>query len=147
MTAAKQTATPKSAFDFDMNNAFTQFKIPGFDIEAIMATQRKNIEAAAAANQRAFEGMSALVQRQTEVAREVAEGATKAMTDLSAAAPEQRVAKQADYAKSAIEAFMTNGREMFDMASKTADEASALVNARITATLDEGKAAAAAATK
>ena len=32
-----------------------------------------------------------------------------------------------------------NGREMMDMASKTADEAVSLVNARFTASIDETK--------
>ena len=75
---AKTTGT-KSAFDFDMFKVFEQFKIPGFDMDAIMASQRKNVEAAAAANQRAFEGMSALVRRQTEVARETAEAGMKGL--------------------------------------------------------------------
>ena len=141
--SAKQTAA-KPAFDFDMFKSMGQFKAPGFDMEAMMATQRKNMEAAAAANQRAFEGMSAIMSRQAEVVREGAETAMKAVTDLAAASPEDRMAKQADFAKTAYAAFFQNSREVYDMAAKTADETMGLINDRMTATIDESKAAFAA---
>lgn len=142
--SAKQTAK-KPAFDFDMTKAFgdfkmPEFKMPGFDVEAMMATQRKNMEAAAAANQRAFEGVSAIMRLQAEVARESAEGAMKAMSDVAAATPEDRVAKQADMAKTAYASFFSNGKEVYDMAAKTADEAMSLINDRFTANIDESKA-------
>lgn len=137
---AKQTAqTP--AFDFDMFKTFGQFKAPGFDMEAIMATQRKNMEAAAAANQRAFEGVSAIMRRQAEVVRETAEAAMKAANDMAGAAPEDRMAKQADYAKTAYATFVQNGKEVYDMAAKTADESLGLINDRMAATMDESKVA------
>ena len=81
---AKQTAAAKPAFDFDMFKSFGQFKAPGFDFEAMMATQRKNMEAATAANQRAFEGMNAMMSRQAEVVRESTESAMKVASDLAA---------------------------------------------------------------
>ncbi|MEQ9124199.1 MAG: phasin family protein [Alphaproteobacteria bacterium] len=137
---AKTTAA-KPAFDFDMFKSLGQFKAPGFDVEAIMATQRKNLEAAAAANQRAFEGMSAIMRRQAEVARESAEKTMKAMTDVAAASPEERLAKQADFAKTAYASFFQNSKEVYDMAAKTADETIGLINDRFTATIDESKTA------
>jgi len=137
---AKQSAASKPAFDFDMFKTFGQFKAPGFDIESIMATQRKNLEAAAAANQRAFEGMSAIMRRQAEVARESAESTMKAMTDVAACSPEERATKQADFAKTAYTSFFQNSKEVYDMATKTADETIGLINDRMTATIDESKA-------
>lgn len=139
--SAKQTAAKTPAFDFDMFKNFGQMKAPGFDMEAMMATQRKNLEMAAAANQRAFEGVSAIMQRQAEVARDSAETTMKAMTDVAGAAPEERVAKQADFAKSVYESFFANSREVYDMAAKTADETIGLINARVAATIDESKVA------
>ncbi len=137
---AKQTAA-MPAMDFDFMKTFSQFKTPGFDMEAIMATQRKNLEAAAAANQRAFEGMSAIMRRQAEVARESAETAMKAMSDVSAASPEECMSKQADFAKSAYKSMFDNSKEVYDMMSKTADETIGLINDRMTATIDESKTA------
>ena len=107
MTA--KTTAAKPAFDFDMFKSLGQFKAPGFDVEAIMATQRKNLEAAAAANQRAFEGMSAIMRRQAEVARESAEKTMKAMTDVAAAAPEERLGHAAAPDMSLTENAMLTG--------------------------------------
>jgi len=137
MTAAKTAAKP--AFDFDMTKMFGQFKAPGFDIEAMMAAQRKNLEVAAAANQKAFEGITALATRQAEMMREGAETAMKVASEFAAAAPEERATKQADYMKSAYTTAVANGRETYDMASKLADETFAMVNDRVTATMDETK--------
>ena len=139
MSASKQTTTPKPAFDFDMFTAFNQFNAPGFNVDAIMATQRKNMEAMTAAGQSAYEGITALARRQAEVAREAAVFATKAITELAAAPPEERVAKQPELTKTAYIYMFDNGREMMDMAAKTADEAVSLVNARFTASIDETK--------
>jgi phasin family protein len=143
MTTKTATAA-KPVFDFDVFKTMGQFKAPGFDMEAMMATQRKNMEAAAAASQRAFEGMSAIMRRQAEVARESAETTMKAMSECASCAPEERVAKQADFAKSAYTNFFANSKEFYDMAAKTADETMGLINDRMTATIDESKKAFAA---
>ena len=44
-----------------------QFKVPGVDSKAFMESQRKNVEAVAAANKYALEGFQAVVQRQAEI--------------------------------------------------------------------------------
>lgn len=136
--SAKQTAA-KPAFDFDVFKSFGDFKVPGFDMETMMATQRKNMEAAAAANQRAFEGMSAIMTRQAEIVRESAESTMKTISDVAAATPEERMTKQADFAKKAYASMFENGREVYDMAQKTCDESVSLINDRMTATIDETK--------
>ena len=142
--SAKQTAaasTVKPAFDFDMFKSMGQFKTPGFDIEAMMATQRKNMEVAAAANQRAFEGMGAIMRRQAEIVRESTESAMKSFSSAPAGTPDDAMAQQADFAKKAISSFVENTREVFDMAQKTCDETVGLINDRMTATIDESKSA------
>ncbi len=59
-----------SKFDlskFDMTKMMGDVKIPGFDMQAIMDAQRKNIEALNAANQTAVQGIQAVAQRQAEI--------------------------------------------------------------------------------
>ena len=51
----------------DFSKMFSEFKIPGFDMQALVATQRRNIEAVTAANQLAVEGVQAVMRRQTEI--------------------------------------------------------------------------------
>ncbi|MDR5753143.1 MULTISPECIES: phasin family protein [unclassified Caballeronia] len=48
---------------------FQQYKLPGFDVTAILESRRKDVEALAAANQVAFGGMQALRDKQLEILR------------------------------------------------------------------------------
>ena len=41
----------KSFLDYDVTKAFSAFAFPGFSVEAVMAAQRKNVEAFTQANQ------------------------------------------------------------------------------------------------
>ena len=51
----------------EVQNLLQQYKLPGLDMEALAATQKKNIEALTTANRTAVEGLQALARRQTEV--------------------------------------------------------------------------------
>jgi phasin family protein len=46
-----------------------QFKLPGFDVPAIMEARRKDVEALVTANQAALQGMQSLAQKQAEMLR------------------------------------------------------------------------------
>ncbi|GAB3625984.1 hypothetical protein PTE30175_01021 [Pandoraea terrae] len=46
-----------------------QFKLPGFDVPAIMEARRKDVEALVTANQTALQGMQSLGQKQAEMLR------------------------------------------------------------------------------
>jgi phasin family protein len=48
---------------------FQQYKLPGFDVQAILDARRKDVEALAAANRVAFGGMEALRDKQIEILR------------------------------------------------------------------------------
>ena len=61
---------------FDAANPFgeftkmlEQFKLPGFDVPAIMEARRKDVEALVTANQAALQGMQSLAQKQAEMLR------------------------------------------------------------------------------
>lgn len=43
----------------DLSKVFGELRFPGFDVEAIMQTQRKNLEALTEANRLAVEGVQA----------------------------------------------------------------------------------------
>jgi len=85
--------------DFDptkMADEFTkmagQFNLPVFDMDAVMASQRKNIEALTAANKAAVEGMQLVAARQAEILQESLDEATKVVTELSKSGNPQDVA-------------------------------------------------------
>ncbi|HXZ10193.1 MAG TPA: phasin family protein [Paraburkholderia sp.] len=61
---------PDAANPFgDFTKLLEQFKLPGFDVPAIMEARRKDVEALVTANQTAFQGIQSLAQKQAEMLR------------------------------------------------------------------------------
>lgn len=115
-----------------------QYRLPGFDPQEAMASQRKNLEAIAAANRVAVEGAQAIARRQAEILRRTMEEASAAAQELAGAgAPEERAAKQAEIAKRAFEAAIANMRELAEMGAKAQSEAMEQINGRVAESLDE----------
>ena len=78
-------------FDFDVTKMFADFRFRPFDVEALWAAQRRNLEAFTQANQLAAEGMQTLARRQIELTREAFEGFSALLRDLSQpASPEDQ---------------------------------------------------------
>ena len=131
---------PETPEDFDVTKIFADFKVPGVDVDAMLASQRKNIEALAAANRLAFEGVQAVMRRQMEIMRQSIEevvGATKAMTE--AGSPQEKAAAQTELVKDAFERTLSNMRELVEMMGKSNNEAFDLLNKRFAQTMDEVK--------
>src|ERR1700740_413568 len=93
-----------SFFDYDVTKMFADFRFRPFDVEAVWAAQRRNMEALSQANQAAVEGVAAVARRQIEITREAFEGWSALFRDLAQpASPEDRIAKNTEYAKQMIE--------------------------------------------
>src|SRR5579885_3665271 len=56
-------------FETEVGKLFAGFPFAGLDVEAFMASQRKNLEALTQANQVAVQGFQELAKRQVELAR------------------------------------------------------------------------------
>ncbi len=131
-------------FDFDITKMMDvtklmgEFKMPGVDMEAILGSQRKNIEALTAANRLAFEGVQAMMKRQTEILRqtmrEVA-AATQGMTATTS--PQEKLAQQSTLAKETFERAVANMRELSEMVAKSNSEVFELLNVRLGQVMDE----------
>ena len=133
-----------SKFDFskfDFSKALGDVKIPGFDMQAAMDAQRKNIEALTAANQAAVQGIQAVAQRQAEIlSQAISEVSTVAQQLASSGSnPQELTAKQAELARKAFEQALANARELAEMVSKSNTEAFAIINKRVTESLQELK--------
>ncbi|MCC8998469.1 MAG: phasin family protein [Candidatus Contendobacter sp.] len=133
-----------SKFDFskfDLSKALGDVKIPGFDLEAAVAAQRKNIEALTAANQAAVQGLQAVAQRQAEILSQAINEVSTVAQQLSSAGtnPQELTAKQAELARKAFEQALANARELAEMVSKSNTEAFAIINKRVTESLQELK--------
>lgn len=123
---------------FDFTKAADQFKFPGLDAQALVEYQKRNIEAFASANKVALEGAQAVFRRQAEILRQSVEETSKAIAELNAAGtPQDKIVKQAELAKDAYEAALTNLRELSAMASKSNGEAAELISTRVSESFGE----------
>lgn len=127
-----------SFFDFDVTRMMTDFRFRPFDMEALMACQRRNIEALSQANQLAVQGVQAVARRQIEIARQALEDVSALFRDLSQpASTEDRIAKHTEYAKQMLEKSVDHGREITSLAAKAGTEAADVLRRRATEGLDE----------
>jgi len=130
----------KSFLDYDVTKAFSAFSFPGFNVEAVMASQRKNVEAFTQANQLAIEGVQALARRQVELAREAFERAPDFFKELSEpVAPQERIAKNAEIAKATFEKNIATAKELGALVTKANVEAFEVLTKRFTESFEELK--------
>ena len=136
--AANTTSTTKNGL-FDVTKIMGDFRVPGVDLEAAVASQRKNIEALTQANQLAVEGVQALMRRQVEITRQAMEDFSAMFRDFVQpnGSPEDRFAKQAEYSKHAIEKGLSNAKELTELVTKANTEAFNVINKRVTESFDE----------
>ena len=127
-----------SFLDIDVGKAFAGFAFPGLDVEALMAAQRKNLEALTQANQLAVEGVQAVARRQVEIARQAVDETSAAFRDLTQpGAPEERIAKNVDLAKQAFEKGIANARELAELVTKANTEAFNVIAKRMSESFEE----------
>jgi phasin family protein len=130
----------KSPFDIDFQKIIADLKIPGIDVDSVIAAQKKNIDAITHANKVAYEGLQALVKRQTEIVREAVEAATAAAHKVKdAESPAAKLSTQAELAKEAFEHGIANAKELADLVAKSNGEVIGLLNTRFTQSIDEFK--------
>lgn len=136
-------------FYADFNKSFGEYgklfgngKMPTFDVDAMIAAQRKNIEAITAANQVAFEGVQSIAKRQIEIARKATEELSQVAKEMTAAGtPEDKMARHAALAKDAFETAVANLRELTGIAQKANTQAVDLISKRVVENLEEVKSA------
>ncbi|MFO1127901.1 MAG: phasin family protein [Rhodospirillales bacterium] len=116
------------------------FQVPGIDVQSLVDSQKKNIEAVTSANRAVVEGLQAVAKRQAEILQETMNEASKAIDTLSkAGSPRDVAATQADLAKTAFERALSNMRELADLVNSANQTATNTINARISASLEEIK--------
>ena len=134
---------PTKMFDpkmFDPSKLFGDFKMPGVDMEKVVSSQRRNLEALTAANQLAAQAFQAIGKRQAEILRQTMEQTSQAMREvMTAGSPEQKAARQTELAKEAFERAIANMRELAEMVTKAQGEANEVISKRVSETLDEVK--------
>ncbi len=146
---AKAKATTGNPFlDADMGNIMDfgkfaeRFKFPGIDTTALIESQQRNIEAITKANQVAFAGIQAIMQRQAEILSKTMDETAKAVQAFSKTGkPEDIWAKQADLFKETYEHGLSDLRELTELSAKANSQAADLLSHRVTDGLNELKGA------
>jgi phasin family protein len=134
---AEAQARP-SFFDFDVTKVMADFRFRPLDVEALMACQRRNIEAFSQANQLAVEGVQAVARRQIEIARQTIEDMSVLLRDLAQpVSTEERISKNTEYAKQFLDKSINHGREITLLATKAGTEAADVLRKRAAEGLDE----------
>jgi phasin family protein len=136
MSKAK-TAEQVNTFG-DLKEALEKFQIPGVDMDAIIESRRKDIDALVAANQAAMESMKALSKKQTELMTQAMQGVHDAASVLSengTGAPDP--VKYAEIVRKAYEKTVRDMTEMADMARKAQSDLMSGITQRATQSLKE----------
>ena len=124
--------------DMDVQKMMGEFKLPNVDVDAVVAAQKKNIEALTSANQLAVEGIQAIARRQAEIMRHTVEELQQNMQYfMGAGAPEAKVAASTELTKTAFEKAISNMKELSEMVAKSNCEAFDVINKRVAESLDE----------
>ena len=127
-----------SFFDLDVAKMMSDFRFRPFDVDALMACQRRNIEALTQASQLTMEAAQTVARRQIEIARQTLEDMSALLRDLAQpASTEDRIAKNTEYAKQILEKSVSNGREITLLATKAGTEAADVLHRRACEGLDE----------
>jgi phasin family protein len=123
----------------DFTKAFGDMRAPMVDVETLVAMQRKNLEALTEVNQVAIEGVQAVIRHQMEMTRRTMEEFSQMFSSLFQpnGSMEERLAKQAEFSKAALESGISNARELGDLLAKANTETLNVLTRRISETLEE----------
>ena len=131
----------KSPFPYDMTD-FTkimgEYKVPGVDWQEVIASQQKNLQALAKANQVLVEGAQAVMRREIEILQKaMAEFAEASQELMQQGDPQAQAGKRLELAKTSFEAAVQNMRELAEVAGKSNREALDVINQRALESFEE----------
>jgi phasin family protein len=129
--------TPQNFTDM-FKNLGEQLKIPSFDVKKIMEQQQKNLEAMAKSWQAMAGGANEIAKKQREIFEEAVKDVTAMVqTYKPGGSPQEIMAKQADFAKKAMEAAIANTRDIAELVQKSSSDAFKIVQDRMKESYDE----------
>ncbi len=128
---------PEKAQDplFGLGKALNDIRLPGIDLQALAASHHRNIEALTRAGQLAADRVRALAEM---IQQSIEQTSAMLRTWSQPGAPEDRLANQAELAKSVFETGIANARELADLVAKAGTDIFELLKTRATESLDEG---------
>ncbi|MSO84569.1 MAG: phasin family protein [Rhodospirillales bacterium] len=120
--------------------AARQYRFAPPDMEALMESQRRNLEAFSAASRVVSENVQKIAKRQAEMVKESFDEMSAALSEIGKSGTfEEATAKQATFAKAAYETALDNSREIAEMVTETNEAVAEPISARVSTVLDEMK--------
>lgn len=122
----------------NLDELLKQFKVPGVDVNAIIESRRKDMDAVIAANQAMAAAMQQVAMKQTEILTQALqaaqEGAQKLAKDVGGAIDP---VKQADLTRKACEKALADMKEVGEIAQKAQTTAMSGITARAQQSVQE----------
>ena len=104
---------------------------------AIVESGRKDLQALMEANEKSYQGLQAVVQRQTEMLKASIVDWQNTVKGMSPAEPRENLSKLDAMGKAAFKQALDDIRELSELAAKSQAEAFDIVSQRIRANVDE----------
>ena len=126
----------------DFSKLFDSYSPVPIDMKSLLETQRKNFQALNEAQQSAIEGIQSIVQRQAEMFSQIMEdNSSFAKKSMNESTPEEKIAQNAEIFQTNYERTYKSLQELSDIASKSSQKTTGILNKRVTASLNEVKSA------
>ncbi|EXI78590.1 MAG: phasin family protein [Candidatus Accumulibacter appositus] len=123
-----------------MLNFMAGVKLPGVNMDALVASQRDNLEALNASNQAALAGMKAVGEWQGKLLQETMRELTAAIGKLAqSGSPQELLASESELAKKAFATAVRQMQELTQIVIQANQQASAEIAKRIPESLGEIK--------
>lgn len=121
-------------------NILAGLKVPGVNMDALVASQRDNLEALSASNRAALEGIKAVGEWQVRILQETVQELTATLGQLpKVSSPQQLVVAEAELAKKAFETAVNKMRELSEIVTRANRQAADAIINRVPASLEEIK--------
>jgi phasin family protein len=115
-----------------------QLKIPSFDMTKIMEHHQKNLEAMSKSWQAVASGASEIASKQRTIVQQAVQDVTAMVQEYKPGGSAQEImAKQAEFAKKAMEAAIANTRDIAELVQKSSAEAFKIVQDRMKESYEE----------
>lgn len=133
-TEATDAANPFGA----LNKLVEQFKLPGVDMNAIVESRRKDVEALMKTNKAMLDSLQELARKQADVFAEAMRSAQEQVQTLAKGElPDP--GKQSEFARQAYEKAVADMNELAAMARKAQSDAMAAITQRAQQSIEEMK--------
>jgi phasin family protein len=138
MRSQKEERMATQSF-LDMIKEFgTGLGVPKVDVDKLIETHRKNIDALGHSAQVAGEGAKSLADKQREIIETAFRETSTMVRDFNTdGRPQEMLAKQREFAKKAFEITVQNPRDIAELATKTSGDAVTIIRDRLRESLSE----------